>query len=374
MRTLPDNLVLPGRTIAREGAFPEVLSEGRSLGSRCFIIHGSALEKAGILDRFLTAAPKGMTVGAWRHTGGEPTLGQVEEVLAVVRRFGPDWILAVGGGSVLDVAKACAGLFHADRPVREYHDGHPLPGRVLPYVAVPTTAGTGSEATVVSVLTNEQTGVKKSFRHPDLMARIVVLAPELLATCPGHAMAASGMDAFVQAIESFVSKGATVVTDMLALQGLRLVNESLEQCCSPHPGAGVLRDLLHGSYLTGCALSNARLGLVHGLAHPLGARMHTAHGAVCAICLPPVLEFNRDAVGDKYRRLSEVLGCDPVRRTRDLTARLGIVSPFTGVSLTGAESVVDEVMASGSTAANPRPVGRADVREMLALLFSSCGG
>jgi alcohol dehydrogenase class IV len=370
LKTLPDTLVLPGRTVSRSGAHLDILSEGRGLGSRCFLVHGAAAEIAGLARRMTSAAPCGMAVGAWRHRGGEPTLSDVEAALREARRFAPDWIAAVGGGSVLDVAKACAGLFHADRPVRDYHDGAPLPDRVLPYIAVPTTAGTGSEATVVTVLTNGETGVKKSFRHPDLMARVVVLAPELLATCPPHAMAASGMDAFVQAIEAFTSRGATRLTDMLAGEGLRLVDLSIEKCCSGNAGMGELADMLQGSYLTGCALSNARLGLVHGLAHPLGARFGAAHGLVCAVCLPDVLEFNRQAISEKYEQLARILDRDPIERTTGLMASLGIVSPFAGKELRDTDAVVDEVMASGSTAANPRPVTRDDVRVLLAALFA----
>jgi alcohol dehydrogenase class IV len=373
LRTLPDTLVLPGRTVSRSGAHLDILREGRGLGNRCFLVHGAAAERVGLVERMTSAAPDGMKVGSWRHRGGEPALADVEAALSEARRFAPDWIAAVGGGSVLDVAKACAGLFHADRPVRDYHDGAPLPDRVLPYIAVPTTAGTGSEATVVTVLTNEETGVKKSFRHPDLMARVVILAPELLATCPPHAMAASGMDAFVQAIESFTSKGATRLTDLLATEGLRLVDRSLEKCCSGKACLGEFADLLHGSYLTGCALSNARLGLVHGLAHPLGARFGAAHGLVCAVCLPVVLEFNRKAIGDKYGRLERIIGGDPIERVRGLMATLGIRSPFAGRTLYDTDAVVDEVMASGSTAANPRAVTREDVKGILVSMFEAGG-
>lgn len=369
MRTLPINLVMPERTVSRAGAFLELFREGRGHGDRCFLIHGGAVERAGMLGGLLAAIPEGMEIGTWRHPGGEPTLAQVERALGEVRRFAPDWIAGVGGGSVLDVAKACAGLINADMPVQFYHDGAPLPTKVLPYVAVPTTAGTGSEATAVSVLTNENTGVKKSFRHPGLMAKIVILAPELLATCPPAVMAASGMDAFVQAIESYVSKGATRFTDMLAIEGLQLVNSSLERGVTGRNDVEAFTNLLQGSYLAGCALSNARLGLVHGLAHPLGARFHLAHGLVCAVCLPLVLEFNRDAMGFKYARLAEILGCDPVERARNLMASLGIASPFAGRRIDDLEVVIDETLASGSTAANPRPVRRDDVRRILDGLF-----
>lgn len=369
MKTLPDTLVVPARTITRSGAFSSLLKEGREFGDRCFLVYGAALERSGLLRDLVASAPAGMEVAGWRHPGGEPTLAQVEMALVELRRFEPDWVAAVGGGSVMDVAKACAGLANAEESVQAYHDGTPLPDAILPYVAVPTTAGTGSEATVVSVLINERTGVKKSFRHPSLMAGIVILAPELLGTCSPQVIAHSGMDAFVQAIESYSSRGATALTDLFALQGLGLIHASLPRVYGGARDLPLLADLLHGSFLTGCALSNARLGLVHGLAHPLGVRYHAAHGLVCAVCLPPVLEFNRPRMEAKYARLTEVLGCDPRQRTRALMSEMGIASPFAGQRLKDPDAVIDETLASGSTAANPRPVGREDVKKMLRTLF-----
>jgi alcohol dehydrogenase class IV len=309
-------------------------------------------------------------VRAWQHAGGEPTLAQLDALLADARAWRPDWIAAIGGGSVLDIGKACAGLLHAPLPPAAYHGGEAIPPAHTPFAAVPTTAGTGSEATIVTVLTDERAGLKKSIRHPTFMPRLVILDAHLLAGCPPAVVAASGMDALTQAIESYISRGATWFSDALAGEAMRRIHAALPRVVAGAGGPDA-EALLTGSYLAGLALSHARLGLVHGLAHPLGLRYHAPHGVVCAVCLPEVLAFNHAAAGDKYGVLADLLGGDPVACTRALLASLGIVSPFRGQALIDEPAIVSETLASGSTAANPRAVSEDDVKTMLARLFAA---
>jgi alcohol dehydrogenase class IV len=295
----------------------------------------------------------------------------VETVLAEARTFEPDWIAAVGGGSVVDLAKAVCALVRAPLPVERYHDGEPLSAEVLPLIAVPTTAGTGSEATMVTVLINKRTGVKKSFRHPGMIPRSVILDPELLATCSPTVVAHAGMDALVQAVESYTSKGATWLTDALALKAVGLIAQSLEAVFAAPGNTARAGDLLTGSFLAGCALSNSRLGLVHGLAHPLGARYGAAHGLVCAVCMGPVLRFNRETIGAKHAELTAVLGESPEACFARLGGRLGIRSPFAGKPVVDRARIIEETLASGSTAANPRPVAAGDVERLLDEIFQA---
>ena len=369
MKILPSTLTLPPRTITGAGAIKGLLAECFAFGDRGVLVHGRSLRRSGRLAAILGAAAQDRRVLAWEHPGGEPTLEQVEDALSAARGHNAQWVAGVGGGSVLDVAKSCAGLLEAPAPVEAYHDGRALEPARTAFIAVPTTAGTGSEATIVAVLTNARTGVKKSIRHPSFMARLVILDPELLADCPPPVIAASGMDAFTQAVESYLSNGATWFSDACALRAVALINVSLDAAFANARGAAA-RDLLEGSYLAGLALSNARLGLVHGLAHPLGARLHQPHGLVCAICLPPVLEFNRAAAAPKFAVLRVALGLDVAVRVAQLNARLGLRSPFAGQPVLERAGIVAETLASGSTAANPRKVTAADVEELLDGLFS----
>jgi alcohol dehydrogenase class IV len=368
VRIVPDPLILPEKTLSGAGKVVALMPECARFGRRGVLVHGRALDDAGLREHLLAETPHGASVLPWRHAGGEPTLAQVAELLAAARRHGAEWIAAVGGGSVLDLGKAAAGLFRAGHAPVHYHDGGALEADGIPFAAVPTTAGTGAEATVNAVLTNEATGSKKSIRDPRLMARLVILDPALLAGCPRAVLAASGMDAFTQAMESFTSRHAGWLSDQLALKGLELVARNLEAVHSDpaEPGAA---DLLLGSYLAGLALSMARLGVVHGVAHPLGSIYHVPHGLVCAVCLPHAVELNREAFGAKYTAMSTAVGGDLLARTRALLDALGIASPFAGQPLREREAILRETLASGSTAANPKPIAGEDVEWLLARLF-----
>ena len=177
------------------------------------------------------------------------------------------------------------------------------------------------------------------------------------------------MDAFTQAVEAYVSRGATDFSDDLALRGAATVFRNL-MCIAEDRDAPdeAYLELLQGSYMAGLALSHARLGLVHGLAHPLGYRFHAPHGLVCGVCLPAVIRFNREAASVKFDVLSNVLGGDILDLTEDALARLGLASPFAGQVIDDIDAVVAETLASGSTKANPRLPTEQDVVEMLAEL------
>jgi len=370
MQTLPETLNLPPHTISRAGAVMALHETCEPLGPRGMLVHGRSLETRGTLPGLLDSFSASATVVPWCHPGGEPTLDQLEALLTVAREFAPDWIAAIGGGSVMDIAKAGAGLLEAPLPPRAYHDGEPIPSARIPFVAVPTTAGTGSEVTYISVLTNRETGVKKSIRHPSFLPRAVILDPELLYDCPRNIVAASGMDALTQAVESYVSTGATWFSDAFALEAVKLVNAGLPEVFHGRTGEAAMQ-LLQGSYMAGVALSHSRLGVVHGLAHPLGCRYHVAHGLACAVCLPPALAFNREAMGAKYAALGGLVGGDLLEHVSRLLDELGITSPFAGQPVADRDAIVRETLASGSTRANPRPVGEAEAGELLDAIFGT---
>jgi alcohol dehydrogenase class IV len=364
---LPDLMVFPERVLSGHGSVRSLLPEAARFGSPGLVVHGRAM--ADRIPALLATAPAGLAATVYVHHGGEPTLDQVDELRHAARQARARWIAAVGGGSILDLAKAAASLANAAQPTAAYHDGTPIEADGIPFLAVPTTAGTGSEATVNTVLTNRTTGIKKSIRDLRMMARTVILDAGLLATCPPPIVAASGMDAFTQAVEAYVSRGATAFSDGLALQGLRLISGSLERVYRDARDAAAA-DLLAGSFLTGVAFSVARLGVVHGLAHPLGALYHLPHGLVCAACLPLAVRFNRPVLGARYDALSDAAGKDLLQRVSELNDRLGIGSPFAGRPLQSREALIAETLASGSTRSNPRPVSAADVAGFLDSLFA----
>jgi alcohol dehydrogenase class IV len=369
MHELPKELLFPLRTISGAGTLSRLISECLAFGARGMIVHGRSFAQSGALARLLATGPDDQTICVWRHPGGEPTIDQLEDLLSAARGHGAAWIAAVGGGSVMDVAKAAAGLLDAPLPALDYHDGEPIEASAVPFIAVPTTAGTGSEATTVSVLTNSAACMKRSIRHPSFMARCVILDSDLLRGCPAPVIASAGMDALTQAIESFTSRHATWFSDVVALKAVEMINTALPAVYENEGNREAAAALLEGSYLAGISLSNARLGVVHGLAHPLGVRYHQPHGVVCSVCLLPALNFNRAAMGAKYDALAAVLGADPVTRVAALMEAMKIVSPFAGQDIIDRDGIVRETLASGSTAANPRSVTEADVEELLSEIF-----
>lgn len=369
--TLPERMELPGAVISREGASENLPFECAHFGNRGLMVHGRALRKRGKIGKIAASAPAGMEVVTWEHPGGEPTLRQLDALLKFARREKPDWVAAIGGGSVLDLAKACAGLYHEPGKSEAYHDGAPIRTRGLPFIAAPSTAGTGSEATKVAVLTNEESGIKKSFRSPFMMARLIVLDPGLLKGSPPEIIAHAGMDALTQAIESYVSTGATWYTRQQALKGVALLFPNLKTAFeSSGEDIDAATAILQGSFLTGMAFSTSRLGVVHGLAHSLGARYKLPHGLVCAACLPYALTFNREAMGADYQSLSTIAGGDLLASVAGLLADLEIENPFKGKGFYDLDGMIKEVLASGSTAHNPRPVTESEARALLRELFT----
>lgn len=369
MQILPDITIFPGKILAAAGALGHLPSEARVFGTRGIIVHGQTLAQNGALQTLISNMPAQMKVLMHAHTGGEPTLAQAGCLLAQARAHRVDWIAGVGGGSVMDLAKIAAGLFNAPGTIAIYHDGAALETPGIPFLAAPTTAGTGSEATLNAVLTNQETGQKKSIRNCSLMARVVLLDPELLAYCSRTVIAHSGMDAITQAIESFTSRKATALSDALCREGLALLAKNLETFHAA-PGSGAAGAMLYGSFLAGLGLSMARLGVVHGIAHPLGARYHVPHGHVCAVALPLALELNRSAIADKYEILSQAVGSDLVGFINGLVKRLNIETPFRGKPIPDQNAIIAETLASGSTAANPKAIERKDIEWMLDRLFT----
>jgi alcohol dehydrogenase class IV len=371
---LPSSLRIPPCVLAGEGSLAKLPPLAMEKGRRGVFVHGGALaggEARSSLDAAFRAA--GLDVVPCRHRGGEPTLEEVEALRSILRETRADWVLGAGGGSVLDLAKAAAGLAGAPAAAADYQAGAAIPPSRLPFLAAPTTAGTGSEATEVAVLTNPAKSLKQSIRHPSFLPCTVALDPALLRDCPAPVLAASGMDALTQAFESLTSNKATPFTRALSELSLVRLAKALPAAYRGDRSADVLADLLEGSFLAGVALSHARLGVVHGLAHPLGVRWGIPHGQACAICLPAALAFNAPVIAGDLARIEELLGTPFPRLVEDFLREFHIESPLRGKAPDEdvLAAIVRETLASGSTAANPRPVDAAAVRALLDVLFAA---
>ena len=216
----------------------------------------------------------------------EPTPTLVDEAVRRYASFHCEVVVAIGGGSVLDAGKAISAMLPLNEPVKDFLEGvgtKAHPGIKIPFIAVPTTSGTGSEATKNAVLSESgDDGYKKSLRHNNLVPDVAVLDPVLNVGCPASITASSGMDAFTQLLESYLSTTANVITDALAVEGLGRVSKSLRTAYQDGSNVEARTDMLLASYLSGITLANAGLGLVHGFASSIGGFFEIPHGVICS--------------------------------------------------------------------------------------------
>jgi len=277
---------------------------------------------------------------------GEPSPHTVDACTQRYKERGIDLVIGIGGGSVMDAAKAIAGLLRVEFPVRDFLEGvgpeRPYPGPAVPFIAVPTTAGTGSEATKNAVLSvGGKDGFKKSFRDEQLVPKYALVDPDLLATCPQALIAADGMDALTQLLESYVSINAAPFTDALALDGLQAVRDGLLAWYENRGDQNQARSrMAYGALLSGICLAQTGLGSVHGLASPLGAFFPIPHGVVCGTLVGAATRVNIDSLRhrepahpalDKYARVAALL-CRREFPTRESAwaALLGLLDDWTG--------------------------------------------
>lgn len=269
----------------------------------------------------------------WEHcvVNNEPSPKLIDETVRTFADYSIELVVGIGGGSALDAAKAIAGLLKVQRSVMDYLEGVgpelDYEGPAVPFVAVPTTAGTGSEATKNAVLSVQgEKGFKKSFRDDKLVAEYAIVDPDLLESCPPSVIAANGMDALTQLIESYVSTRSNVFSDALTISGLRAARDGLMPLFKQGGQSAEARDKMsYAALISGITLAQVGLGSVHGLASPLGAFYPIPHGVVCGTLVASATEINiqsmleRDPDNpalDKYARVAEVL-CE--KRIRDRT-------------------------------------------------------
>ncbi len=261
---------------------------------------------------------------------GEPHAGFIDGVISELRVSPPGMVLAVGGGSVLDAGKALAAMLTVEGRTWDYLEGNPEmkahPGTRLPLIAVPTTAGTGSEATRNAVLTTPgEPRLKRSLRHDNFVPDLAIVDPLLTTGCPPHVTAASGLDAITQLLEALVSTGASPVTDALAKSGLQCGIENLERAVSEGNDINARTGMAYAAFLSGIVLSNAGLGAVHGFASVLGGYYDIPHGVVCGTLLGAVTRVNIGKLAaseedtaylDKYAAAGMIV-CSEKGRDRD---------------------------------------------------------
>ena len=281
--------------------------------SRCFVLTGSSPER--LQDMLNSLSKKGKQVEI-ASVVGEPTIESINSLVGHTTRFNPEIVIGIGGGSVLDAGKATAALVANPGDPLDYLEvvgkGKPLTHPAIPYMAIPTTAGTGSEVTRNSVIGVPEKGVKVSLRSSSMLPRWAVVDPELTYQLPQAIAAYTGMDALIQCLEAYLSRFANPITDGVALEGLRRAAQSLRKACSETLIPEAKADLCIASLCSGIALANAKLGAVHGFAGPIGGMIDAPHGALCTSLILPVLRTNveiakrRDPDGTVSRKIDQV--------------------------------------------------------------------
>lgn len=298
-------LLMPRQVVFGWGRRSEIGTRAAGLGTRVFVVSGSrSLSASGELDLIsMSLRTAGLSVVDLGTISREPEVEDVDVMVRELRNRGGgsagDIVLAIGGGAALDLGKAVAAMATntQSETVRDYLEGvgkgYQITERPLPLIAMPTTSGTGSEATKNAVISSQAGKFKKSLRSEQMVPQLALIDPELTVTCPRNTTAWSGMDAITQLIESLITPKSTEVTRALSREGLRAALPALRRACE-EPGNRPAREAMaHAAFLSGVTLANAGLGVAHGVAAALGVNCNVAHGLACAVLLPTALRVNR---------------------------------------------------------------------------------
>ncbi len=304
----------PGKIIFGSGSLNQIGVEAKRLGSKALVVLGrSAMKKSGALGRLTHSLKKNnLKYTIYENIPSDPTVETVDEGANLARKENCNLVIALGGGSVLDTGKAVSAMLTNEGSVADYQEiegkGRKFQHKPIPFIAVPTTSGTGSEATKNAVITNAKLGLKKSIRDPWLIPELALVDPELTLSLPSYITAACGGDALTQCIESYLGKKNQEITDALALHAIGLIGKSLVKTVKEGKNLKARKDMAMAAFMSGLCLSNSGLGAAHALSHPLGVYYKIPHGLSCAVLLPYVMEYNLPVVTKRLAKITECLG------------------------------------------------------------------
>lgn len=314
-----------------------------------------------------------------------PTIKNVQAGLAALKEIEADAIIAVGGGSVIDCAKAAA-IVHTNP---DFEDVRSLEGvadtkhKCTPIIAIPTTAGTAAEVTINYVITDEESKKKMVCVDPNDLPIAAIVDPTMMESMPKELTASTGLDALTHAIEGYITKGAWELTDMFHLKSIELIAQYLEDAVDGK--ASGFEKMALAQYVAGMGFSNVGLGIVHSMAHPLGAVYNTQHGVANAIILPTVMAYNADVTGEKYREIARVMGVENVddmsqteyreaaiQAVKDLAKRVGIPETLDGiVKEEDIDFLAQTALDDACTPGNPKDPTLEDIKELYRSMLSS---
>jgi len=372
----PFSFTAPATVTFGPGVIAKLPELASGLGSRAIVVSDPGIAKAGILDRVLGGLDQAaVTAEPYPHVEPNPSIETVDAAHDLFRRTRSAFVVGVGGGSAMDVAKVVAVLAAHGGTVRDYEGMGKVPGPGVPCVAIPTTAGTGSEVTIFSVITDRQRKFKMTVGSPHTVPQVALCDPELTLSMPQPLTAATGMDALTHAIESYINTVHNPIAATLARESMRLIGRSLRTAFSSGRNLQARTEMLLASTMAAMAFTRTRLGNVHAMSHPLGAHFDIPHGVANAVLLPSVMAWNMIACYDTYPQIASALGesvdglspreaseaaVEAVRRlARDvqIPERLRDL----GVTREAIPRLAEDAMKSGNVLVNPRTTTAADI-------------
>ena len=360
------------------GAIAEVAAEAKSRGFKKALIctgptllrHGVTAKVTDILDR------NGLSYELFSDIKANPTIENVQAGVAAFKAAGADYIIAIGGGSPMDVAKAVGVVAKFGGTIGDYEGVGKVPGPIDTLIAVPTTAGTGSEVTVAAVITDEARNYKLSVLGPEISPTYAVLDPELIMTAPASVAAACGVDALIHAMESYINTDANPFSMAMAEKAMELIGGNIRKFVARRNDVDAACAMMLGSTFAGIAFANNRLGDIHAMSHPVSAFYHVAHGVANAVLMPTIFEFNALAADERYANIYQYITgkdagedfvpgmlCDALHQ---LNADLGIPACLAdvGVQEDKIPQMAVDAMKSGNVTVNPRITTVKDVEAL----------
>lgn len=383
--SVPQNITVGKGSLAK---LPEIAK--KSGGSHAFLMSGPHLAKMGLVEKAANSLKSaGIAVDTFTDIEGNPSVETVDKATAAFKEAGADFIVAFGGGSPMDVAKAVGVTAKYGGSITEYEGTHKVPGPIIPLIAIPTTAGTGSEVTAFSVITDHSRDYKLTVFSYEILPAYAILDAELLTTAPASVAAACGIDAFIHAEEAYISTAASPFSDAMAEKAMSLIGKNIRRFVANRGDIEAAESMLVGSLFAGIAFSFARLGNVHAMSHPVSAFFDVPHGVANAVLLPVIAEYNALADHGRYLTIYNDISPIPayeeefepmmlVDAIRELCGEIGIPANLTeainNASKTGPvsaeeienkiEAMAVDAMKSGNIAVNPRSSRQCDI-EML---------
>ena len=367
---MPTEIVFGAGVISKLGR----ITNQRLHSSRPLLVTDKGIEAAGMAAKVVAQLTP---VAVFDEVEQNPRHTTVNRGGEIARELKPDLVIGLGGGSALDAAKAIALLAINPGRIEEYEGREKYKTAPLPVLAIPTTCGTGSEVTWVSVITHAGRKFKMSIKGPLMYPAVALIDPDLLMTLPPHLIASTGLDALTHAVEAFTVKPASVIPDTLALESLRLIFRSLQEAyLDIRKNAKAREGLMLGSLLAGMAFGNSDVGAVHCLAESVGSLYDTPHGVANAVFLPYVMEFNLTTARDKYAAIAAAVGLESankddgaralIQEFKDLSRSLSIPSfRDLGIPESDFPAIAQKSFQNNSNPSNPREAGVKDYLDIL---------